>query len=204
MQLTPIMAEKSTPKKAAIYEAAALLFRERGYRAASMRELAERVQLKVSSLYSHIGSKEELLQKICFDNAQHFIQGLDIIEQKGGTALEQLQGVIGLHVDSAVSNPTSVTVFNNEWRHLTDGKGQRNLSAFLALRKTYESRLQNIIQTGINKGELRATDARVALYTLLTAVRWLHYWYKPSRKVSPKALKEQLATLLLHGLANTD
>lgn len=198
------MAEKSTPKKAAIYEAAALLFRERGYRAASMRELAERVQLKVSSLYSHIGSKEELLQKICFDNAQHFIEGLDKIEHKGGTALEQLQGVIGLHVDSAVSNPTSVTVFNNEWRHLTDGKGQKNLSAFLDLRKTYESRLQKIIQTGIDKGELKATDARVALYTLLTAVRWLHYWYKPSRKVSPRALKEQLATLLLHGLANTD
>lgn len=195
------MIEKNRPKKAAIYEAAALLFRERGYRAASMRELAERVNLKVSSLYSHIGSKEELLQKICFDNAQHFINGLDQIEQKGGTALDQLKGVISLHVDIAVTDPTSVTVFNNEWRHLTDGKGQKNLSAFLALRKTYETRLQNVIQTGIEQGELRDTDPRVALYTLLTAVRWLHYWYKPSRKMSPRALKEQLATLLLHGLA---
>lgn len=197
------MIEKNTPKKAAICEAAALLFRERGYRAASMRELAERVNLKVSSLYSHIGSKEELLQKICFDNAQHFIEGLDKIDQKGGTSLERLQGVINLHVDIAVTNPTSVTVFNNEWRHLTDGKGQKNLSTFLELRKTYESRLQDIIQAGIDKEELRATDARVALYTILTAVRWLHYWYKPSRKVSPRALKEQLATLLLHGLAHT-
>jgi AcrR family transcriptional regulator len=195
------MIEKKTPKKTAIYEAAALLFRERGYRAASMRELAERVNLKVSSLYSHIGSKEELLQKICFDNAQHFIDGLDHIEKKEGNALKQLQAVIGLHVDIAVTNPTSVTVFNNEWRHLTDDNGQKNLSAFLKLRKTYESRLQAIIQAGIERGELRNTDARVALYTLLTAVRWLHYWYKPSRKVSPKALKEQLTTLLLYGLA---
>ncbi len=193
-----IMIEKKTPKKAAIYEAAARLFRERGYRAASMRELAERVNLKVSSLYSHIGSKEELLHKICFDNAQQFIEGLDKIEHKGGNALDQLQAVIGLHVDIAVTNPTSVTVFNNEWRHLTE----TNLSAFLELRKTYESRLQGIIQTGIEKQELRDTDPRVALYTLLTAVRWLHYWYKPSRKVSPRALKEQLTTLLLHGLAH--
>jgi hypothetical protein len=84
---------------------------------------------------------------------------------------------------------------------LTDDNGQKNLSAFLKLRKTYESRLQAIIQAGIERGELRNTDARVALYTLLTAVRWLHYWYKPSRKVSPKALKEQLTTLLLYGLA---
>lgn len=196
------MIEKNTPKKVAIYEAAALLFRERGYRAASMRELAERVNLKVSSLYSHIGSKEELLQKICFDNAQNFIEGLDTIQQKGGTVVEQLQEVISLHVDIAVKNPTSVTVFNNEWRHLTDRKGQRNLSAFLELRKTYESRLQNIIQVGIEQKELRNTDSRVALYTLLTAVRWLHYWYKPSRNVSPTTLKEQLANLLLYGLVN--
>ncbi|MFK7799607.1 MAG: TetR/AcrR family transcriptional regulator [Aureispira sp.] len=195
------MIEKKTPKKTAIYEAAALLFRERGYKAASMRELAERVNLKVSSLYSHIGSKEELLQKICFDNAHSFIEGLDKIETQGGTPLEQLQAVIGLHVDIAVTNPTSVTVFNNEWRHLTDGTSQNNLSAFLKLRKTYEARLQNIIQKGIEQGELKATDPRVALYTLLTAVRWIHYWYKPSRKMSPKALKTQLITLLLSGLA---
>ena len=195
------MIEKKTPKKAAIYEAAALLFRERGYKAASMRELAERVHLKVSSLYSHIGSKEELLQKICFDNAHSFIEGLDKIEAQGGTSLEQLEAVIGLHVDIAVTNPTSVTVFNNEWRHLTDGTGQNNLSAFLKLRKAYEVRLQDIIQTGIEDGELRATDARVALYTVLTAVRWIHYWYKPSRKLSPQALKTELTTLLLNGLA---
>jgi AcrR family transcriptional regulator len=54
------MIEKTKPKKRkkeAIYEAAAQLFREKGYKAASMRDLAERVDLKVSSLYSHIGSK---------------------------------------------------------------------------------------------------------------------------------------------------
>lgn len=182
-------------KKNAIYEAAAQLFRERGYQAASMRELAERVGLKVSSLYSHIGSKEELLYKICFDNAHLFIEGLDAIEGYGGTAVQQLRAVIGLHVDIAIDNPTSVTVFNDEWRHLSE----HNLREFLALRKTYESRLQQIIERGVEMGTLKPVIPNVALYTLLTAVRWLHYWYKPSRAVTPAQLKQQLGTLLLDG-----
>ena len=51
-------------KKELIYKEAALLFKEKGYQKASMRDLADRVNLKVSSLYSHIGSKEEILQKL--------------------------------------------------------------------------------------------------------------------------------------------
>ena len=57
-------------KKELVFEAAGKLFMEKGYLAASMRELAERVGLEqASSLYNHLKSKEEVLRKICFDNA---------------------------------------------------------------------------------------------------------------------------------------
>ncbi|BDS11710.1 TetR/AcrR family transcriptional regulator [Aureispira anguillae] len=198
------MIKKNKPKKRkkeAIYEAAARLFREKGYKAASMRDLAERVDLKVSSLYSHIGSKEELLQKICFDNAHLFINGMDVIERMEGSTIDKIKAIIALHVDIAITNPTSVTVFNDEWKHLTNDNYESNLNQFLKLRKDYESRFQQIIIHGIKNKELKDIDSNVALYTILTSVRWLHYWYKPSRKVSPDLLKTQIATLLLEGLA---
>ncbi|MBK6904959.1 MAG: helix-turn-helix transcriptional regulator [Saprospirales bacterium] len=53
----------SKNKKQEIFEEAAKLFQEKGYGAASMRDLADRVQLKASSLYSHIRKKEEILQR---------------------------------------------------------------------------------------------------------------------------------------------
>jgi AcrR family transcriptional regulator len=62
-------------RKQIIYREAARLFREKGYNAASMRELAERVQLKASSLYNHIGSKEEILVKICAQYAAGDVDG---------------------------------------------------------------------------------------------------------------------------------
>ena len=59
-------------KREIILTAAAKLFRDRGYQATSMRDLAEAVELKASSLYNHIGSKEEILKEICMANADKF------------------------------------------------------------------------------------------------------------------------------------
>jgi hypothetical protein len=76
-----------------------------------------------------------------------------------------------------------------------------NLSTFLRLRKDYENRFQEIIIQGIKEGALKEVNSSIALYTILTSVRWLHYWYKPARSIQPELLKEQIAGLLLNGLA---
>ena len=188
-------------KKELIYEQAAQLFKEKGYQSASMRDLAERVDLKVSSLYSHIGSKQELLQKICFDNAQLFIDGISKIEKATDGTVDKIKAIIALHVDMAIMNPTSVTVFNDEWRHLEEASEEYSLKQFLVLRKDYEQRFKQIIVTGIEEGVLKQVDATIALYTILTSVRWLHYWYKPQRRIDAALLKEEIGALLLGGLS---
>lgn len=201
-----MMTNNETPrkkKKDLIYEQAAQLFKEKGYKAASMRELAQRVGLKVSSLYSHIGSKEELLQKICFDNAALFTEGMSAIEKTDKTVTEKIEAIIALHVDIAVQNPSSVTVFSNEWKHLsTDLSQPLNLHRFLDMRKDYEQRFRTIIQQGIDSGTLKNIDSEVALFTIITSVRWLHYWYKPSRRLDAKQLIHQISSVLLNGLKN--
>jgi TetR/AcrR family transcriptional regulator, cholesterol catabolism regulator len=165
--------------------------------------LAERVDLKVSSLYSHIGSKEELLRKICFDNAALFTKGMSHVEKMEGSVIEKIKAIIALHVDVAVKNPSSVTVFSNEWKHLSDDESEQfNLNNFLVLRKDYENRFRQIIIHGINNGELKKTNPDIALFTILTSVRWLHYWYKPSRNINSSELINQISSLLLNGVSH--
>ena len=48
-------------RKAEILSVAAKLFRERGYSAVSMRDLAQALDIKAASLYNHITSKQEIL-----------------------------------------------------------------------------------------------------------------------------------------------
>lgn len=189
------MAKKQT-RKQLIFEEAAKLFRDKGYLATSVRELADKVGLEPSSLYSHIKSKEEILQKICFDSAQKFIDGINEIEKLNATPSEKLKALIALHITIATEDSTSVTVFNDEWRHLS----QDVLKEFLVLRRDYESRFKRIIKKGIELGEFKNINPSIALYTILTSVRWLHYWYKPGRQLSPTDIEKDICTLLIKGL----
>ena len=67
-----IQTEKDVSRKEVILKASAKLFREKGYKAASMRDLAVKVGVEAASLYNHIRSKAELLHDICFNVANVF------------------------------------------------------------------------------------------------------------------------------------
>ena len=183
-------------KKQLIFQEAAGLFRDKGYSAASMRDLADRVGLKPSSFYNHIKSKEEILQKICFDNAGKFTEGMQKVQEDGGSSVGKLKLLIRLHIQIAFADPSSVTVFNDEWKHLSEP----HLSRFLALRRDYEAGFFKIIQDGVNSGELKPINPSVVLYTIINSLRWLHYGSKASKELTASQIEKDLTQLFLTGL----
>jgi len=184
-------------RKAQICEQAAILFKEQGYKATTMRDLAEKVGLQVSSLYSHFSSKEAMLQQICMDNAQQFMDGMQQIEKHPTSCLEQIKSLIALHINMAIQSPTSVIVFSEEWKHLSEP----TLSRFLALRKSYEKRFKQILNKGIENGQVQAYDTKLIFFTILNATRWLNYTKKKYSKQTIKQLHEEIAAILLYGAA---
>ena len=185
-----------SPTKKKIFEEAARLFQENGYLAASMRDLALRVGLQVSSLYSHIGSKEELLHKICFDSARAYTEGMKKVEESDASPVEKLKQLISLHIQIATTDVTSVTIFSDEWRHLSEPF----LQEFLSIRKDYEKRFSRILQQGIDAGELVEMNVTVVLFSILTSLRWLHRWYPEKRGISVKSLEAEILRFLLEGI----
>ena len=57
-------AATETPRRLQIEEAASALFRERGYAATSVRDIAQALNLQGGSLYAHMASKEDVLWSI--------------------------------------------------------------------------------------------------------------------------------------------
>lgn len=198
IQNNPEMGTKSAvTRKEIIYAAAIQLFRDKGYLAATMRDLADRVGLKqASSLYNHVKSKEEILQDICFVNAKKFTDGIAVIEKSTDSTIEKIKQLIYLHVHIATEDITSVTVFNDEWRYLSEP----HLSSFLQMRRDYEDRFKKLIDKGIQEEVFKNLDATVILYSMLTSVRWVHDWYRPERAIDPQTIASTIATLLLDGL----
>src|SRR5277367_782969 len=93
-----IQSKKNSTKKEIIIEKAARLFREKGFGAASMRDLAETVGVEAASLYNHIQSKSEILQAICFKVANEFISHLEEMERSSETTLKKMETIIRFHI----------------------------------------------------------------------------------------------------------
>ncbi len=58
-----VLTPRAEQTRAAIIEAALALFRERGYEAATMRDIAKRAQVSTGSAYYYFSSKEELIKE---------------------------------------------------------------------------------------------------------------------------------------------
>ena len=130
-------------RKEQVIRKAAELFRTKGYAAASMRDLAQMLGIEAASLYSHIKSKEEILQNLCFDMAAEFRKSLDEVEKQKVSAGEKLKnGIIG-HIQVMAKDLTASAVFMNEHRHLS----QPYLRDFLLLRINYINRFKAIAES---------------------------------------------------------
>ena len=181
----------SSKKK--IFETATDLFGSRGYAATTVRDIAKGVGLEVSSLYSHISSKEEILRDICFRNAQRFLEGIDDIMANNSDPIMAIRSVIGLHVDVAADEPTSILVFNDEWKHLShEAKAE-----FVIMRKSYEKKVTTIIQQGIDNGCIIMRNPLTLMRTILAALKWVYFAKDNSDKES---IKKTIQELLIGGL----
>lgn len=184
-------------RKEQVIRKAAELFREKGYAASSMRDLAQKLGIEAASLYSHIKSKEEILQSLCFDMAAEFRKSLDDVEKMQVSASEKLSlGIIG-HIQVMAKDLTASAVFMNEHRHLS----QPWLRQFLLLRINYINRFKAIIEAGVQSGEFKSSiDRKLAVMTLFSSLNWMPMWYDPNTGINPQDLGKQLADMLVNGL----
>src|ERR1700730_256485 len=96
--MAKIRGRKNSSKKDIIIEKASKLFREKGFGAASMRDLAEHVGVEAASLYNHIQSKSEILQAICFKVANEPMTNLEAVESSDQPTLKKMEAIIRLHI----------------------------------------------------------------------------------------------------------
>ena len=73
------MAAATNSTRQNIRQTAERLFRDRGYAATGMRELAKEVGIEAPSIYNHYKSKDDLLREICIDIAGQFFKAFEAL-----------------------------------------------------------------------------------------------------------------------------
>jgi AcrR family transcriptional regulator len=184
-------------RRSLILAEAAQLFREKGFGRSSMRELAERVGMEAASMYNHIRSKEEILDAICFEAGEKYNRQLETaLSEQPGNYPAILEAIIAFHVEMILENRDAVSVLNNDWKFLSPDR----LAEFKKMRKEYEKNLAGIISEGIAVGSFHPVNVSVALFTLLSALRWVELWYKPGKNVSKEVLAKDISAILMNGI----
>ncbi len=186
----------NTTRKEQILQVSAKLFREKGYEAASMRDIAKELGIEAASLYSHIKSKDELLVTICFRMADELIKAIDEVNDVYFNAEEKLASAIKNHVKIMTGDLDASSVFIREWRRLPKEK----LDEFIKLRNKYEEGFTQIIINGENENVFDAPDKKFAVLTILSAVNWITEWYSPKGNMTPDEISEHLFRFITTGL----
>lgn len=187
---------KKSSKKELILRRAAAMFREKGFAATSMRDLAEMVGIEAASLYNHIRSKNEILEAICFDVANIFNTNIESIEAGNDKSIIKIEKLLRFHIRQMIENYEEVYVSDREWKHLEEPY----LSNFQTQRRNYRKKFAAIIEEGIRLNEIRNIDAPTAVLIILHAVSGIESWHRSKAKISAGELEDNMVMIMTDGL----
>jgi AcrR family transcriptional regulator len=159
-----------------VIDAACALFADRGYRGTSMKDIAEVLGVRASSLYNHVASKQDILFAI-MDKAMD--RALDAQEAAlGGVAgpADQLRAATESLVLDFLRFPAEVTVCNTEVRSLDPA----NRDAIVAKRDRYAARVRAIIAEGCRAGRFETPNPDLAAFAVLEMGNGAKSWFRPS------------------------
>jgi AcrR family transcriptional regulator len=187
---------KPSDRKTEIINVAAKLFKEKGYSAVTMRDIAQAMDIKAASLYNHIKSKQEILVLIIIEIAEEFTKTMNQVVNSSETTIKKIEKIIQLHIDITLRDANALACLNNDWMHLADAE----LTYFIKMREDYEENFRTIIQKGIADGEIKNLNLEVIIFSTLSTLRTLYLWYGKKKSPEPAVLKSNMIQVLLNGI----
>jgi len=181
-----------------LLDAAATLFAQKGYAAASTREIAEILGIRKASLYYHVETKEDLLYNICKSSLQQIHN--DVTDALGNVKepRERIDILIRVHMTTLLRDLVANSVLFGEMRFLS---GER-LTEVIALRDSYEDVVRGVLSGARKAGVLRDDiNVKYLCLFLLGLLNRVELWYRPEGGLSADELAVVFESIFLNGVA---
>jgi AcrR family transcriptional regulator len=159
---SPHVKQKQDRRRQDILDAAAVVFAERGYFNATMKDIADRLGMRPASLYHYYPSKETALEAMCRVSAVEFCERLRTVIAGGGSATAMVRAGMLAHLTS--DRRAYVENFTYSRRNLPAGV----VKELNTLARAYRQLWKKIFVHGIERGEWRSNlDVDVAADAVL-------------------------------------
>jgi AcrR family transcriptional regulator len=189
-------ASPEPPRRAEICRTAAQIFRERGYDATSVSDIARALGITKAGLYHYFESKEALLFEITAYGLDRVRDDVIVPVRGLRDPEERLRQLIVRHACIATNGRGAVAQLVDEVRALPP-----------ASRKQLEERMRayfDVIRDTLRElramGRLRDVDPTVAAFGLIGAILWLPRWFRQGGRLTQEQVARQIADIALSGL----
>lgn len=184
---------------AELIEVATEVFYEKGYEAASLQDIADRIGMLKGSLYYYIQSKEELLYEVISAVHEAGLRVVKALAEEPGTPLERLENVIRGHVQHTCRNLVPTAVFLHEISALPDARRRK----VLGNGHSYQGVFRHLIEESVRSGEVREdVNPRLAALSILGSTNWVYRWFRSGGQFSARLVASELAEMAIRGIAS--
>lgn len=184
-------------REQAIIAAAAQVFKDKGYHAATTRDIAAAVGIQQASLYYYISSKEELLYLVVREPIVRLYSQVEEIVKASLPTRAKIERAMHAHLAAFDENYPHMFVYVQELPHLvaTLQETVRDIP------ERYQRLWEELLQQGLAAGELRADlDVTATVFMIMGMCNWLHRWYRKGGRLDTETLARQYASALLDGI----
>lgn len=180
----------------AILEAAAKVFRQKGYNGSSMSDIAEAVGLQKGSLYHHFSGKQEILLKLLDKGLALVTSRMAMVMEKDIPADEKLRYAMREYLLTLSEQGDIVSVLLLEHRSLNQVYQNRHIPS----RDRFESLWRELIEGGVDEGTFFVDDVALTVRGIMGVMNWTITWYQPGGRLSIIKIADQFTDLFLNGI----
>jgi AcrR family transcriptional regulator len=183
---------------AEVVAAATEVFHERGYDAASLQDVADRVGILKGSLYYYIQSKEDLLAEVIGTAYENGLRAVREAAGGSGDPLQRLDRAVRAHVRHVCANLVGVAVYLRESSALPEARRRELLGDEEGHLAVFRNLIEQAQWDGLIHEEVAAD---VAAQSLLGSVNWVYRWFEPGGRFTPDEVGRELARTAMTGMA---
>jgi len=179
-----------------ILDVATELFAKNGYRATSVREIAESVNITKATLYHYFKSKEEILFSILNKVMDEALEELKKISRLNIPPEEKLKNVLKFYSKYYVAKQNDLILLVNELNSLND----EYKKVLVEKEKIYLNLMKSIFRELKQSNKLKDIPLTVLAFTFFGMVHYTIYWYNPEGPIKANELSEYFVEIFTKGV----
>lgn len=190
----PRLRDRYDRKQQQVIRDAAKVFAAHGYDQTTIQDLGEAIGLAAGGIYHYVGSKEQLLARICDQIMDPLLEQARELLVADAPPAQQLRAVVRLWVTHVIEHRDHMLVFQQERHVIERGAQWRDIRT---ARKQFERLVEDLIERVHAVGHLALPDNRLAVSALLGMVNHTAQWYRPRGRLTPMQIADGYVDLLI-------